>query len=490
MIVQNLYHANLKIDAVGTVTLESAWQLARNEPAAELEALLDEARAWAGKIGDPFRVPQADGSFDLSDTVRVAGIEIRPSGLSGCRVVYSGSEFAAEGGGSAVPAAMGSVSNIYDPDGTHRRKCRFRAPTTLSAALIPVPGRVLDWEGGAFVCESCAVTSSELAVEFEVTARETALAELGLPVSGFDDDGFETKQTVWFVAAAGYGTFTALHPVGGAEAWAGERFLLVSLESRPVGRIGYEVTLHARKAETRLLSQVRTEEFSGIARSGAVMREIVWLARWRVVAEELPEFFLLTGTVPADWAEPGCIITKVTPKRLSDMEYEVTVEAQHNGNPGLYVRYTTEDRSGLDTRTDVAVDLVEFHVTAEMAGYRKLPDGQYLPIVNWNAPRSCPFLAEERLSEMMIEKIVRCLVITESIYVSGGVAAQVENLTAWTDIRVVIGTVAGISGSYLKIAQRCKETYDDSGRLYTRITRSYQKSPRGWNWSTNFWNYN
>lgn len=487
MIVQNLYHANLKIDAEGTVTLENAWQLARGEPASGLESLLDEARAWAGKIGQPFRIPAADGSFEFAETLLVSAIEIKPIDLSVCQVVFSGTEFAVDGEETPVPAAIGAVSETRASDGTLRRKRTFRAPVTLAAELIPSPGRVLDWEGGAFVCESCTVTTTELAIEFEVTARETTLAELGLPVPGLDADGFETRQCTWFVAAEQYETFAAPHPIGGAEAWAGEQFLLTALEAKPVGKIGYEVTLKTRKAETRRISQLRTEEFAGLARSGAILREIVWKARWRVLAADLPGFLRLTGTSPADWAEPGCLITQITPTRLSDMEYEVNVEAQHSGNPGLFQHYSTEDRSGLDTRTDVSVDMDDFHISAGMAGYRELPDGQYLPIPNWSALRGCPFQSETKLSESMIEKTVRCLVITVSVYVSGDAAAQIESLADWAATRYFNGSVAGITGSYLKIAQHCKETCNDVGRIYTQITRSYQKSPDGLNWSGNYW---
>jgi len=487
MIVQNLYHANLKISAEGTVTLENAWQVARSEPAAELENLLEEARAWAGKIGDPFRIPAADGSFEFAETLLVSGIEIKPVDLSVFRVTFSGTEFAADEEGTFVPAALGAVSETRASDGVLRRKRTFRAPATLATELIPSPGRVLDWEGGAFVCESCTVTTSELAVEFEVTARETTLAELGLPVPGLDADGFETRENTWFVATGGYEAFAALHPVGGAESWAGEQFLLTALEAKSVGKIGYEITLKTRKAETRRVSQVRTEEFAGLARSGAILREIVWKARYRVLAADLPGFLMLTGTSPVDWAEAGCLITKITPARLSDMEYEVDVEAQHSGNPGLFQNYSTEDRSGLDTRTDVAVDMADFHITAEMAGYSELPDGQFLPIPNWSPLFGCPFQSETKLPQSMIEKTVRCLVITVSVYVSGSVAAQIEDLATWAATRRFYGNVAGINGSYLRIAQHCKETYNDVGRLYTRITRSYQKSPEGFTWSGNYW---
>lgn len=98
MIVQNLYHANLKIDAEGSVSLESAWELALEEPASGLEQLQAEARGWAGGIGEPFRIPAADGSYEFSEAVLVTGIELKPVSLAVCRVIFSGAEFAAGGG--------------------------------------------------------------------------------------------------------------------------------------------------------------------------------------------------------------------------------------------------------------------------------------------------------------------------------------------------------------------------------------------------------
>lgn len=115
----------------------------------------------------------------------------------------------------------------------------------------------------------------------------------------------------------------------------GEKFTLVSADSKLVGKIGFEVVLLARKVETRCIAKVRSEKFAGLSRSGAIQREIVWKVRWRVAAEELSAFYGQTGLCPADWTEEEeCIITDISPKRLSEMEYELDIEAQHPGNPG------------------------------------------------------------------------------------------------------------------------------------------------------------
>ena len=488
MIVQNLYHANLKIDAEGNVSLESAWELALEEPASGLEQLQAEARGWAGGIGEPFRIPAADGSYEFSETVLVTGIELKPVSLAVCRVIFSGAEFAAGGGEEPALAAAGSVVDVYETDGAHRRTMRFRASASVSPELIPQPGRPLEWEGGAFICESCRSSNSGFSVEFEVTAREATLAELGLPQAGTDGDGFETKRAVWFVAASEHDAFLADHPVGGAAAWAGEKFTLVSADSKLVGKIGFEVVLLARKVETRCIAKVRSEKFAGLSRSGAIQREIVWKVRWRVAAEELSAFYGQTGLCPADWTEEEeCIITDISPKRLSEMEYGLDIEAQHPGNPGLFGRYSAEDRTNLSTRVDVSVDMAEFHVSAEMAGFQKLPDGRFRPILNWNSGSGCPFSADGRLAENMIESTLRCLVITESVYKSGDAARQIADLAAWAAVRVSTAAVAGASGSFLRIGQTCRETFSNSGKLYTRISRSYQKAPGDLQWNPNYW---
>ncbi len=488
MIIQNLYHANLKIDSAGVVSLESAWQLARTESAEKLETFLEEARIWGGNIGDAFRVPTADGSFESSETVIVTEISIKPVDLSGCQVIFTGMELGGED--TPMPLAVGAVVDLRDSDGVLHRKRKFRAPIDFSESPLPSPGELLDWENGAFCCESCTRTLQEAYQEFEITAREISLLQLGLPTPGIDDDGFATASVAWFVDAVQYQTFIAQHSLGGAESWAGEHALLVERKSKPIGRLGYEVTLLARQAETKRISQIRTEEFAGFSLSRGILREIIWRSHWRVLPDDLPDFFHLTGTAPADWAEANCLITKVTPTRISDFEYDVVMEAQHSGNPGLFPLYSREDNSDLDTRTDVSVDMVEFHITAEMAGYQQLPSGKYQRIPNWSASYHCPFQQDSYLPESMIERTVRCLVVTISIYQSGKTASQIDDLSNWTESRIFLGNIAGISGSFLKIAQRSREVHDDSGRIYTRVSRSYQKSPRGFVWNSNYWNNN
>ena len=493
MIAENLYHANLKITGDGLVTLESAWNLALAEPAQTAGQLLEEARTWAGAIGDPFRVPLPDGSYEFSDRLTVTAIEFKPVNAGVCRVIYSGTGFAAaeageEGGILLQPVAVGETVDSRDLDGALERRRRFRLPPGADDSLIPRPGGVLEWEGGAFVCTVCTVTDSGVVgCEFEVTAREVTTFQLGLTEHGVDEDGFETRRAVWFVSSEAFEEFLAAHPVGGAETWAGDKFLLLSADSKPFGKAGYEVTLVARKVETRCLSKIRSESFAGMTAAGIIRRKIVWNARWRVAAGDLPSFFGLTGTTPADWPEANCLITDVTPKQLSAMEYEVGIEVQHRNNPGLAARYSNDDRSDLPNRYDLTVDMADFHLFATMAGYQKLPDGKYQPITNWNCMYNCPFQVSGWLPANMVDVTFRCLVITISTYEAGDIKSRIEALANWAMHRVTNEAIGGISGSYLTLRQTCREVFSDSGELYTRITRSYQRAPGDYVWNYNYW---
>ena len=281
--------------------------------------------------------------------------------------------------------------------------------------------------------------------------------------------------------------FLAAHPLLSPAEWAGENFYLDSRTVSAGGRIGFEITLVAREIFTHLLEAVRREEFHSFSRLGSVRREIVWNALYQVHADDIASFRLLTGGSPDGWAEENCIITRVTPKRRSDIEYEVEVEACHRNNPGLFEHYNASDRSNLSGREDVSVDVAEFHVNAEMAGYHMAADGSYQEIPDWEAGESCPFAASSPLDRNMIESTLRTLLITLSTYRAGGADNALSDLAGWIEGRVYSGSVCGRSGSYLKVRQTCSETRDDSGKLYTRINRTYQLAPGNFRWNSSYW---
>ena len=153
----------------------------------------------------------------------------------------------------------------------------------------------------------------------------------------------------------------------------------------------------------------------------------------------------------------------------------------------MFEHYNASDRSNLSGREDVSVDVAEFHVNAEMAGYHMAADGSYQEIPDWEAGESCPFAASSPLDRNMIESTLRTLLITLSTYRAGGADNALSDLAGWIEGRVYSGSVCGRSGSYLKVRQTCSETRDDSGKLYTRINRTYQLAPGNFRWNSSYW---
>ena len=474
-------HAALRIDAAGTVSIENSWDIAPDTAGTDAAALLDDARLWAGRVGDPFRLPGPDGAeFVCSDSLRVTALAFQPLSRTLCRVTFTGA-------GSDVAEPFGETVEKRSAEGVLIRTRKWR---TFSGeqALLPEPGQLLDWEGGAFVCESnTRQENADGTLDCTVAAREITTLQLG-GVSAVDEHGGERQRSVkWFVGTANLETFLAAHPHLSPAEWAGDSFYLDSRTVTAAGKIGFEITLTAREISTRLLEAVRSEEFHSFARLGSVRRQIIWNARYQVHADDIASFRLLTGSSPVDWGETNCIITRITPHRRSDIEYEVEIEAQNRSNPGLFEHYNASDRSNLANREDVSVDMAEFHLSAEMAGYHMAADGSYQEIPDWDPDDSCPFSTSAPLDRNMIESTLRTLLITVSTYRSGGADNALSTLANWIEGRVYSGSVCGHSGSYLKVRQTCSETRDDSGNLYTRINRTYQLAPGNFRWNSSYW---
>lgn len=474
-------HAALRIDAAGTLSIENSWELLSDTAGTDVAALLDEARLWAGAVGDPFRLPSADGAeFTWSETVFVTAIAILPIRRGLCRVTFTGA-------GRASAEAVGETVEKRSAEGVLTRVRKWRI-FTGETALLPEPGQLLDWEGGAFVCESNERQEhADGTIDCTVTAREITTLQLGGVSAEEKQDGSCCRSVKWFVGTGSREEFLTAHPLLAAAEWAGESFYLDSRTVTAAGKIGFEITLTAREVGTRLLEAVRSEEFHSFARLGAVRRQIIWNARYQVHADDIASFRLLTGSSPSGWGEENCIITRITPHRRSDIEYEVEIEAQNRSNPGLFEHYNASDRSNLSGREDISVDMAEFHLSAEMAGYHMAADGSYQEIPDWDPGDSCPFSASAPLDRNMIESTLRTLLITVSTYRSGGADNALSTLADWIEGRVYSGSVGGRSGSYLKVRQTCSETRDDSGNLYTKINRTYQLAPGNFRWNSSYW---
>ncbi len=481
MKIQIESHAAFSIADNGAITLKSSWLASDGGGVA---ALLADARAWAGSPGDPFREPLEAGGFSLSETVRITTVELTPTDEGNCRITFTGEPLS-----DSAAAQAGPVVESRTPEGARSRTATWHAGVNFPPESIPAVGAALDWSGGIFVCSACEQRTFASRLEFTVSAVEVNSARLGESAHDREADGAESKRVSFLVGRAALTEFLAANANGSAAAWAGSGYFLDSVKVAPYQNVGFLVHCTARKVVTRLLGTSRSESFAGFYTAGEPRREIVWQGRYCVHADDLATFRNLTGSSAASWSENDCIVTKVTPTRRSAVEYEVVVEAQHRRNPGLFQRYSEDDRSDLDNRTDVNVDMTEFHITPEMAGYRITPGGVFQPIPAWSAAAGCPFsTGGELLDPAMIEANLRTLTITETAFLSGKPKSRLSSLATWAQSRVFQGSVAGHTGSYLRIRQTCAETRDASGSVYPRVSRTYQLAPGSFQWNSTYWN--
>lgn len=500
MIIQNRSFGTYSIDKNGNFSVGAEWRLRQEAPEEGAAALYEAARVWAGNVGEPFRVPTPEGGFTLSEELKVSSVSFKELEGGGLVVAYQAEP-------ATGPELLGEVTEKIDRDGVRTRSASWSVPLVSAdpenpeepelpasgepeeSLLWPVPGTVLDWEGGAFVCESCEIKTNRLGQQAEVTvsAREVSILQLGGITDSRSADGERQRSVKFFVTDAELETFLWKYPLGFQAEWAGGRFYCDKIDTSPYGVIGNEVTLTAREIYTHLVSASRSEEFVSFSRSGGVRRQIVWTGVYQVMATEVFKFYKLTGTDASGWSEPNCIVTRVTPVRKSDIEYQVTVEAQHRNNPGLFENYTASDRSDLGGRRDIRADMCEFRVTPEQAGYQLAANGGREAIPGWSASSRCPFRSSGKLAENLVGAILHTLVVTVTTYHRGSASGVLEDMAGWTGSRVLTGEVADYTGSYLKVRQNCDETCDDAGDQYTRLTRSYQLAPNGFEWNPGYW---
>ena len=483
----NLYSRTGKIDENGNYSLESSWQLVSDRESCSQQELQNELETWAGNVGDFLREPadSADNNgnfFVYNSALIVRAIQIRITDCRGGVVCYTATPPHSELPSVAEPA----VEN-RDHENILTRTGSWTTRRDNADIFLPAVGDPLNWNGGSFVCTAVKTNDDgESEITFSVTGREISSLQLENPKFSRSADGEETAVVRFFLAASERAAFLATHPAGNAAAWAGDGFFELSSECKPYGIIGFEVALTARKIETRLLGVTRTEEFAGLNLNSGTLQNIVWHARWLVKSADLPSFYHLTGNSTVNWADANALVTRVTPKRLSPQEYEVELVAEDRDNPNLFST-PSDDRSNLAGRTDISVDMAEFYVTAEMAGYRSDGEGGFLAITDWDPGERCPFVASAPLPENRIETTLHTLLITESDYHAGRAGNYLSNMATWAESRVSTNSVGGNSGSFLKIRQTCREVRDNRGNLYTRVNRTYQKAPEHYKWNSNYW---
>ncbi len=353
------------------------------------------------------------------------------------------------------------------------------------------PLRVPSEDGTPLALADCPVTGISARNTANLAAEVTfeAVCVNASPVFRDERSQDGTYRRTAAYRAAAVSADTILPVPGAMLVWDERQYICEKSSAAPFADGWWEITVTAAEtaSDSRMLSCVRYERFAGFDRAGNSRMEIVWESIWRVNASKLGEFTGLAGYA-ADWADSNSIITSVSPKKISDAEYELQIEAESLNNPGLYEKYSGDDRSDLGSRRDITAGMVDFLLTPAMAGRQYAADGTLEEIPDWQPGENCPLEADGYLPENMVNRALKCILLEETSYSSGSISSNMSELLSWsTAARVYDGTVGGCRGSFLRIDMEAREITDNSGKCWTRFTGSWQLAPAGCKWNSAYW---
>lgn len=319
-------------------------------------------------------------------------------------------------------------------------------------------------------------------LEITVIASERiGEVQLGDTEVNHTEEGTDFKKSEFFLTTAEAEVFRESLQIGGIAEWAGENYYLESFSEKESPG-GSTFDLKAVEVCTRMLSMSQVEKFTGYAGDGTPCREVIYTSIWQAAPDDLNSFFNITGTNAA-WADDDAVITEVSPKQKTPIEYRVTVKAERRTNPELHKIYNNENYESLSNRVDLDCELVDFRFSPKDCGYFINSDGLYDLIPGWLPGSECPIVSEAALHPRYINAVIKIIRISETTYKKGSMHRTIEDMISWNNNRVFNGRIGNYSGSYLKCDLNAKEIYDSHGVQWTKITKIYDMAPNGAVWN-------
>ena len=480
-------NVDFNIDADGKITRRSTWHVMPDDDSvidSEWVDLREQVQEWAGETGDAWRIPGTDSASYAEDADYLIS-EVSCKSMS--RYMY---EVAYTGYKKHLSAEIsGRISEQINNAGEHSKSATWLVHADSLSDWLPEIGDVLNWAGSDFLCEDIQMQKrADSEWEVKLSAKDMSVMMIGNPDFSCNSSHEKTRQAKWRVGLEVYDDFIASHAMNSdASDWAGDGYYISDIQVAAYGKIAYYVTLKATYAETRLLDVKRYETFDGYDEDGNINKVVSWTGRWRVHCDDLSDFENQVGESAGEWAGTGTLITKVTPTRISDLVYEVSMEAQvpeESGNAAL--DFNLDDRSNLGGRTDIMCREVDFMLSPGECGWVRNSQGQYDEIPDWDADKLCPFVTSGPLSEEMIEAKLKCVQVSKATFKKGRSKAHVRMNLDWSTSSRIESSVAGVSGCWLKQSFDTEELFDNEGKRWTKIIRLYMHSPAGFNWNPNY----
>ena len=503
----------------GEITCSSTWELIC-EDIDDWTGFESAVKGWAGNIGEGWRVPDADSEGYTVDTDRVI-TSIDCSAKS--RWIYT---VAFKGRSRDIKARMIDYSETVNNKDEREKSATWSIDGDSLDAFLPVIGAVLTWAGAFFYCDNISskkVGISEGRYEVTIIAIDLSTVMLGNPSFSRNAKYESTKSATWKVSNEAYEAFIEAHDVNSsASSWAGSDYFVTGIKAEPRGKLGYDVTVEAKHIGVRCLETRRDETLKAYDVSGNAIREVKWSGRWQVNKDGLEEFKNLTGSSAADWADEGYIVSRVSPSQVSDVEYEISIEATNpdeyqsgGGNPSML-----DDRSKLSARTDIEVKTLEFTLSAAQAGWTmekpfkagstdtlvtqdvkeilkpivkslkyRLLDAEDLKAMEWLPSRDCPIempSGTNYADKKWIDKTFTCIALEYTTYSKGELAQQLSQLETRRDKIPYIkyGQMNGLLKSWKRVSYNVEKILDNKGDPWWKETYTMIAAPNSWTWST------
>jgi hypothetical protein len=484
-----LHYNNIdfNIDADGNITRRSTWHVMPDAGGTiddEWPNLREQVSNWAGSTGDAWRLPGDDSQSYTEDAdYLISEVSCKSLSRYMYEVSYTGRKK------HLIAEITGRISESINNAGEHSKSATWLVHADSLSGWLPEIGDVLSWAGSDFLCEDIQMQKrADNEWEVKLSAKDMSVMMIGNPDFSYNSSHEGVKRAKWRVGLDACNDFIASHSINSdASAWAGNGYYVSDIQVSAYGKIAYYVTLEAKYAETRLLEVKRSETFNGYDENGKINKVVTWIGRWRVHYENLSDFEDRVGESADDWAGTGTIISKITPARITDLLYEVSMEAKEpEAAGGSALDFDLDDRSNLGGRTDIMCREADFMLSPGECGWYRNSQGQYEEISDWDADKLCPFVSSSPLPPETIEAKLKCVLVTKATFKKGRSKAHVRMNLDWSMTPRIESSVAGISGSWLKQSFDTEELFDNEGKRWTKIIRSYLHSPAGFSWNSNY----
>ena len=482
------------IGANGQIQRTSTWEIL---PASGADILTSwtsfraDAETWAGAIGDPFRIPDSDSmGYTTDDDYLITEIAFK----SPARFIY---EVTFTGRKKHTTAEMTDYSETKNNNLEKEKTAKWMIHDDSIEEWLPDIGAVITWGDALYGVDELYmiddIQKTKLkSGEWEVTlkAKDMAVLIIGNPQFTRTAAYESSKTAKWRVDTASYEQFIADNDIDSAATWAGDGYYVTNLSAEPHGILGYYVTIEAKHVSVRQIEVLPRKTFAGYETDGSLKIETVYTGKWQVHADNREEFETLIGESAEDWADQGYIVTSVNPVKLSDVEYEYTLEAKNTDSSSASPP-TEDDRSKLWERTDDYPGSAEFKIDSRMAGWI-MKDNKLTKITEaggtWSAAKDCPFVFSEPMEEKYVERVVRCVIVQETIYKKVDPIKILSELKTIYESSEIFPNEFGIAGTSWRVTKvEGEKILDNEGKPWTKFTAVYMCAPFNWQWNAAYW---